>query len=63
MLVSSSYLSNYVDDNTLHAFGLKLEEVKNVLRTDFDEVTRWFYEIYMTPKPINVILCVLERIP
>ena len=43
--VSSSYLSNY---NTLFASGFNVEEVKNILSTDFDAVTRWFYENYMS---------------
>ena len=25
-----------------------MEEIKNVLRTDFDAITRWFYKDYMT---------------
>ena len=49
LFVSSPYLSNYADNSTLYAFGLNLEEVKNVLHTDFDEVARWFYENYITP--------------
>ena len=28
---------------TLHVSSVNLEEVKNVLRTDFDAVRRWFY--------------------
>ena len=39
LFVSSSYLSNYTDGNTLYAFGFNLEKVKNVLHTDFDAVT------------------------
>ena len=49
LFVSSPYLSNYADSITLYAFGLNLDEVKNVLHTDFDEVTRWFYENYIIP--------------
>ena len=41
--VSNSYLSNYADDNIFYASGFNLEEVKNVLCTDFDTVPRWFY--------------------
>ena len=44
LFVSSSNLSNYADDNTLYASGVNLEEVKNCLSTDFDAVTKWFYE-------------------
>ena len=52
--VSSSNLSNYSDDNTLYASGLNLEEVKNCLSTDFDAVTKWFYENQMA---LNVGKC------
>ena len=45
--VSNSYLSNYIDDNTLYAFGYNLEEIKNTLRFDFDLVSKWFEENYM----------------
>ena len=48
LLASRSYLSNYADDNTLHAFGFHLEEVKNISRIDFDAVMRWIYGNYMT---------------
>ena len=44
---SSSNLSNYADDNILHASGFNLEEVKNCLSNDFDAVTKWFYENHM----------------
>ena len=47
VFVSSSNLSNYADDNTLYASGFNLEEVKSCLRTDFDAVTKSFYEIHM----------------
>ena len=40
-------MSNYVDNNTLYASGFNLEEVKNCLSTDFDAVTKWFYENHM----------------
>ena len=33
---SNSYLRNHVNDNSLHAFGFNLEEMKNTLRFDFD---------------------------
>ena len=48
LLDSNSYLGNYSDKKTLDVFGFNLEEVKNVLRAEFNEVTRWFYENYMT---------------
>ena len=47
VFVSSSNLSNYADDNTLYASGFNLEEVKKCLSTDFDAVTKWFYENHM----------------
>ena len=47
LFVSSSYLSNYADDKTLYASGFNLKKVKNCLSTDFDAVTKWFYEIHM----------------
>ena len=40
--VSSSCLSNCADDSTFYSSGVNLEEVKNILRADFDAVTRWF---------------------
>ena len=40
LFASSSYLGNYADDNTLYALGFNLKEVKNILRTNFDAVTR-----------------------
>ena len=43
LFVSSSNLSNNVDDNILYAAGLNLEEVKNCLITGFDEVTKWLF--------------------
>ena len=44
LFVSSSNLNKRADDNTLYASGFNLEEVKNCLSTDFDAVTKWFYE-------------------
>ena len=35
LFVSSSFLSNYADDNTLYASGFNLAKVKNSLSTDF----------------------------
>ena len=58
LFVSSPFLSNYADDNTLYASGFNLEEVKNCLSTDFDAVTKWFYDNHM----VSVIFCVLEKI-
>ena len=42
IFVSSSCLSNCADDSTFYSSGVNLEEVKNILRADFDAVTRWF---------------------
>ena len=47
LFVSSSNLSYYIDDNTLYASGFNLGEEKTCLRTDFDAVTKWFYENHM----------------
>ena len=47
LFVSSSNLSYNVDDNTLYAAGFNLEEVENCLSTEFDVVTKWFYENHM----------------
>ena len=30
LFVSNSHLSNYADDNTLHAFGYNMEEIENI---------------------------------
>ena len=54
VFVSSSYLSNYADDNTLYASGFNLEEVKNCLSAAFDAVAKWFYENHMA---LNVGKC------
>ena len=47
LFVSSCYLSNYADDNTLYASGFNLEEVKSCLSAAFDAVMEWFYENHM----------------
>ena len=47
LFVSNLYLSNYADNNTLHAFGYNLEETKNTLCFDFDVVSKSFEENYM----------------
>ena len=45
--VSNSYLSNYANGNILYAFDYNLEEIKSILRFDFDLVSKWFEENYM----------------
>ena len=40
LFVSNANLTNYVDDNTLYAFDYNLEEIKNILRFDFDLVSK-----------------------
>ena len=47
LFVSSSNLSNYADDNTLHTSGYNLKEVKEVLLNDLNKVAEWFFENYM----------------
>ena len=47
LFVSNSNWSNYAGDKTLYASRFNLEEVKNCLSTDFDAVTKWFYENHM----------------
>ena len=59
--VSKPYISNYANSNTLDVFGLNLEEVKNVLRTDFDEVTEWLYDNYITPNAEKCHFMCLEK--
>ena len=46
LFISSSNLINYANGNmTTNACTFNLEEVKICLSTDFDAVTKWFYEI------------------
>ena len=40
--VSNSHLSNFADSDTLYTFGYNLEEIKNILRFDFDLISKWF---------------------
>ena len=47
IFVSNSHISDYADDNTLYAFGYNLEEIKNILRFNFDLVSKWFEENYI----------------
>ena len=54
LFVSNSYLSNYADGNTLYAFGYNLEETENILRFDFDLVSKWFGKNY---RVVNAAKC------
>ena len=47
LFVSNSLLSNYVNDNTLHAFGYNLEEIRIILHFDFDLVSKLLEENHM----------------
>ena len=47
LFVSSSNLSIYADDNTLHTSGYNLEKMKEVLLNDLNKVTGWFFENYL----------------
>ena len=47
-LYQSSFLSNYAGDNSSYALLFNLAEVKNCLSTDFDAITKWFYENHMS---------------
>ena len=50
LFVSNSHSSNYANDNTLYVFGYNLEEIKNISRSDFELVSKWFEENYMAGK-------------
>ena len=45
LFLSNSHLNNYVDANALYTFGHNPEEIKNILRFDFDLVSKWFKKI------------------
>ena len=47
LFVSNSLLSNYVSDNTIHAFGYNLEEIRIILHFDFDLVSKLLEEDHM----------------
>ena len=47
----TTFLSNYVDDNSLYNTGKDLELVKSVLVKDFRTVKEWFYENFMILNP------------
>ena len=47
LFVLSLHLSNYADDNTLYGLGHNLEKINNILRFDFDLVSKSFEENYI----------------
>ena len=47
LFISKSFLSNYVDDNTLYTFGEDLEKIKDNLWNSFDTKHQWFHEYYL----------------
>ena len=47
LFLYTTVLSNYADDNNLHAFGNDKKETKRALVEDFQTVISWFYENYM----------------
>lgn len=47
LFVWISKLSNYADDNTLCASDYNLEDMKEVLLKDINDVTELFYKNYM----------------
>ena len=47
-------VTNYADDNTLYTFGNNLAEIKNILRFDFDLVSKWFEENHVV---LNAAKC------
>ena len=50
-MVNCSFLSNYADDNTLYTIGDSNEEIKEILRKDFETLSNWFYDNYMILNP------------
>ena len=51
LFLSETSLSNYTDDNNLYSIGKELDIVKENLRKDFNVVTDWFFENYMSLNP------------
>ena len=47
LFLYTTVLSNYADDNNLHAIGNDKEEIIRALVKDFQTVINWFYESYM----------------
>ena len=52
--IENSDLSSYVNGNMLYSCGNNSEQVKQLLRGDFQIVTVWFYENYMI---LNLVKC------
>ena len=44
LFVENSDVSNYADDSM---YGSDLDKVKQILRQNFEIVTKWFYDNYM----------------
>ena len=48
LFLSKTFLSNYADDNNLYSIGKELNIIKEKLQKDFEVVTDWFFENYMS---------------
>ena len=48
LFLSETFLSNYADDNNLYSIGKELNIIKEKLQKDFEVVTDWFFENYMS---------------
>ena len=48
LFLSKTFLSNYADDNNLYSIGKELNIIKEKLQKDFEVVTDWFFETYMS---------------
>ena len=48
LFLSETFLSNYADDNNLYSIGKELNIFKEKLQKDFEVVTDWFFENYMS---------------
>ena len=51
LFLSETFLSNYADDNNLYSIRKELNIIKEKLRKDFNVVTDWFFENYMSLNP------------
>ena len=48
LFLSETFLSNYADDINLYSIGKELNIIKEKLQKDFEVVTDWFFENYMS---------------